>query len=134
MSVVVVPQDPRYETLSRGHNLRWPEDGHDAAGRIYLCESVGEVAEALQQTISAGLRPTVRSGAHCYEDFVVNNPGGVIFDLSLLTGTYRQEGQSAIRLAPGTQLWGAYTDLYKRYGSTIPAGALVQIGMSGRLE
>ena len=133
MPVVVFPQDPRYETLKRGHNLRWPEDSHDAAGRIYLCEDVGEVADALQHTVSDGLRPTVRSGAHCYEDFVVNNPSGAILDLSLLTGAHRREGQSAFRIAPGTQLWGAYTDLYKRYGSTIPAGTCGTVGAGGHI-
>lgn len=133
MPVIVVPQDPRYETLKRGHNLRWPEDSHDAAAKIHVCETVGEIADALEQAVSAGLRPTVRSGAHCYEDFVVNNPGGIIIDLSLLTGAHRQEGQSAIRIAPGTQLWGAYTDLYKRYASTIPGGTCGTVGAGGHI-
>jgi FAD/FMN-containing dehydrogenase len=133
MAIVVSPQDPRFETLKSGHNLRWPEDSHDTAGRIYLCEDVGEVAEALQQAVSAGQRPTVRSGAHCYEDFVVNNPGGVILDLSLLTGAHRPVGQAAFRIAPGTQLWGAYTDLYKRYGCTIPAGTCGTVGAGGHI-
>src|SRR5215469_15496105 len=133
MAVVVSPQDPRFETLKGGHNLRWPEDSRDAAGRIHLCEDVGEVAEALQQAVSAGQRPTLRSGGHCYEDFVVNNPGGVILDLSLLTGAQRQSGQSAFRIAPGTQLWGAYTDLYKRYGCTIPAGTCGTVGAGGHI-
>jgi hypothetical protein len=56
MAIVVSQQDPRFETLKSGHNLRWPEDSHDAAGRIYLCEDAGEVAEALQQAVSAGQR------------------------------------------------------------------------------
>ena len=133
MAIVVSPQDPRFETLKGGHNLRWPEDSRDTAGRIYLCEDVGEVAEALQQAVSAGQRPTVRSGAHCYEDFVVNNPGGVILDLSLLTGAHRQVGQSAFRIAPGSQVWGAYTDLYKRYGCTIPAGSCGTVGAGGHI-
>lgn len=133
MAIVVSPQDPRFETLKGGHNLRWPEDSRDTAGRIYLCEDVGEVAEALQKAVAAGQRPTVRSGAHCYEDFVVNNPGGVILDLSLLTGAHKQAGQSAIRIAPGTQLWDAYTDLYKRYGCTIPAGTCGTVGAGGHI-
>ncbi len=133
MAIVLYPQDPRFETLNGGHNLRWPEDSHDSAGRICLCENVDDVAEALQQAVSAGQRPTVRSGSHCYEDFVVNNPGGVILDLSLLTGAHRQAGQSTFRIAPGTQLWGAYTDLYKRYGCTIPGGSCGTVGAGGHI-
>src|SRR5580698_860790 len=104
MAIVVSRQDLRYETLKRGHNLRWPAIDADAVSRIILCESPGDTADALQKIVSAGLRPTVRSGAHCYEDFVVNNPGGVILDLSLLTGAHRPVGQAAFRIAPGTQL------------------------------
>lgn len=133
MSVVVSPRDPRYETLKGGHNFRWPEDNHDAVGQIVLCESVGDIADALQHAVSAGLRPTVRSGGHCYEDFAVNNPGGVLLDLSLLSGANRPEGQSAFRIAPGTQLWGAYAELYKRYSVTLPGGSCGTVGAGGHI-
>ena len=86
MAIVVARQDPRYEALNTGHNVRWPAEEADRAGRIVICESASDAAEALQQIVSAGMRPTIRSGAHCYEDFVVNNPGGAILDLSLLAG------------------------------------------------
>jgi FAD/FMN-containing dehydrogenase len=105
MAIVVSRQDPRYEALSRGHNLRWPAVDADAAGRIVLCESASDAAQALQQMVSAGLRPTARSGGHCYEDFVANNPGGAILDLSLLTAVGKAANESAYRIEPGTQLW-----------------------------
>lgn len=84
MTLDVTRQDPRYDTLRHGFNLRWPSSDAQAAGRIALCEKTDEVAPALQRIIDTGMRPTVRSGGHCYEDFVSNNPGGVIVDLSLL--------------------------------------------------
>src|ERR1700745_3395036 len=84
MAITVTEQDPRYQTLRRSRNLRLPASEADFARRIELCENSSDVAQSLQRIVSAGLRPTVRSGGHCYEDFVVNNPGGAILDLSLL--------------------------------------------------
>jgi len=133
MAEVVFRQDLRYEALKRGHNLRWPEDAQDAADRIVVCENVADVANALQEIVHAGLRPTVRSGAHCYEDFVSNNPGGAILDLSLLSGANRLNSQAPFRIGPGTQLWNAYSELYKLYGVTIPGGTCGTVGAGGHI-
>lgn len=76
--------DSRYETLKKGFNQRWPSDGADASA-IYVCRSVDDAQQALQHAVAAGLRPTIRSGGHCYEGFVSNNPGGVIIDVGFLT-------------------------------------------------
>src|ERR1700728_2968185 len=62
MSITVSRQDPRYATLKKGRNPRWPAADADAVNRIELCESPADVADALQRAVSAGLRPTVRSG------------------------------------------------------------------------
>ncbi len=74
-------QDPRYAALIKGKNSRFPASREDSPARIELCDTSEDVAKALQRAISDGLRPTVRSGGHCYEDFVYNNPGGAILDL-----------------------------------------------------
>ena len=134
MAIVVSRQDPRYETLKGGHNLRWPAEAADAAGQIVLCESPKDIAEALQQIVNAGMRPTIRSGAHCYEDFVANNPGGAILDLSLIAGAGKVGDESAYRIAPGTQLWDGYVELYKRYGVTIPGGTCGTVGAGGHIS
>ena len=84
MSVTVTRQDPRYKALMKGHNLRFPANPAEGVDRIVLCESAEDAALSLQAIVTSGLRPTVRSGGHCYEDFVTNNPGGAILDLSLL--------------------------------------------------
>ena len=76
--------DARYEILERGHNRRWPLATEESADSIEFCESADDVVEALQKVVDSGRRPTVRSGGHCYEDFVANNPGGTILDVSCL--------------------------------------------------
>ena len=133
MAVIVSRPDPRFNTLLRGHNLRWPAEDDDAASRIVLCEDAADAAAALQQIVNAGLRPTVRSGGHCYEDFVANNPGGAILDLSLLAGAGRVGSETRYRIGPGTLLWNGYLELYKRYGITLPGGTCGTVGAGGHI-
>ena len=133
MSITVLPQDPRYNTMKKGHNLRWPATEDEFAGRIVLAENAQDAAEALQMIVSEGMRPTVRSGGHCYEDFAVNNPRGAMLDMSLMTGAHREHESSPYRIGPGTQLWNAYQELYRRYGVTIPAGTCATVCAGGHI-
>ena len=77
--------DPRFQALEGGHNLRSPLFPADEPDSIELCESAEDVVSTLQQIVDSGRGPTIRSGGHCYEDFVSNNPGGAILDLSFLS-------------------------------------------------
>ena len=134
MAITVLRQDPRYKTLRTGHNARWPENEADSVGRIEICETAEETAQVLQRIVSAGLRPTIRSGGHCYEDFFANNPDGVILDLSMLSQTNPPGKGAPYTLGPGTQLWQAYVDLYKRYGVTLPGGTCGAVGAGGHVS
>jgi FAD/FMN-containing dehydrogenase len=134
MSIEIVsPGDVRFDRLSRGQNARFPESG-DKASRIALCDTSDDVAEALQRFVHAGLRPTVRSGGHCYEDFVDNNPGGAILDISLLAGTAPPPNGPKYRLGAGTTLGQAYPELYKRGLVTIPGGTCPPVGAGGHIS
>ena len=133
MSITVTSQDARYNTLKRSRNLRWPAQETDAVSSIELCETAEDAARALQKIIDAGVRPTIRSGGHCYEDFVVNNSGGTILDLSLLSVAHLPEDGKRYRISPGRQLGDVYLDLYKRYGVTIPAGSCYSVGAGGHI-
>jgi FAD binding domain/Berberine and berberine like len=134
MAIIVTHQDPRYSTLSRARNLRWPASEADAASQIDLCETAEDAAEVLQRIVHSGMRPTVRSGGHCYEDFVVNNPDGSILDLSLLTAPRLLSDGSQYRISSGQQLGEVYLNLYKRYGVTIPAGSCYSVGAGGHIS
>ncbi len=105
----------------------------ETVSRIELCETPEGAAEALQKIVSDGIRPTIRSGGHCYEDFVVNNPGGVIIDLTFVNqGRLRSDDD--YRISPGMKLGEVYQDLYKRYGLTIPAGSCYSVGAGGHIS
>ena len=131
MHVTVDRKDPRFETLSKGHNDRWPVSQADAAGQIILCDTAEDVHEALQRTVSAGLRPTVRCGGHCYEDFVSNNPGGAIIDLSMLCGT--ASAGTGYKINAGTPLGNAYAELYKKADVTLPGGSCISVAAGGHI-
>lgn len=134
MSSTVLPQDPRFQTLGTGNNRRWPASAADTASRIEVCHSADEAAEALQKAIRAGLRPTVKSGGHCYEDFVVNNPGGVILDLSLLTDSDASGSGHTYKISTGSRLGDAYSRLYKEYGVTFPGGSCFGVCAGGHIS
>jgi len=134
MTVVVNRQDPRFDTLKRGHNARFPLSNAEAPDRILLCSSPEEVAQALRKVVAAGLRPTVRSGGHCYEDFVSNNPYGAMLDLSLYNIVDRDGENGPYRVAPGAVLGDVYLELYKRFDLTLPAGSCFMVGAGGHIS
>jgi FAD/FMN-containing dehydrogenase len=133
-AVSIDRRDPRFDTLKKGQNLRFPANDAEAASRILMCSDADEAAEALQRVVSSGLRPTVRSGGHCYEDFVVNNPHGVILDLSLDNTVDAEPGGRPLRIASGAVLGEIYQTLYKRFGLTIPAGSCFSVGAGGHIS
>ena len=133
MAIRITRTDPRYAMLCRSRNLRWSGDGAEYPAEISLCETAEQAAEALQRVVKAGMRPTIRSGGHCYEDFVVNNPGGAILDLSLLKTDALPGDGDRYRISAGQQLGEAYIDLYKRRGVTIPGGSCYNVGAGGHV-
>ena len=134
MTITVNQQDARYQVLKGSRNLRWPATKAEEASRIELCDTAADAAEALQHIVDSGLRPTVRSGGHCYEDFVVNNPGGAILDLSLLIAPHAAGDGDRYRVSAGRQLGDAYLDLYKRYNVTLPGGSCYTVGAGGHIS
>ena len=134
MSITVTRRDPRFDVLKSGHNLRFPASEAEAADKILLCSSAEDTAEALSQVVAAGLRPTVRSGGHCYEGFVSSNPHGAIIDLSLHNSVTRDEQSGAYCIAPGAALGDVYLSLYKRYNLTLPAGSCNMVGAGGHIS
>ena len=65
-AIKIARTDPRYAMLRRSRNLRWDANEAEAVAEIELCESAEQAAEALQRIVTAGMRPTIRSGGHCY--------------------------------------------------------------------
>ncbi len=105
-----------------------------APARILICATPAEVRQALQMPCMTAVRPTVRSGGHCYENFTANNPGGVLIDLSLLNSVDLDSSTGEYCVAPGAVLGDVYQSLYKRYGLTLPAGSCYSVGAGGHIS
>jgi len=123
----VEPDDPRYQTLVRGYNQRWV----GTPAYIALCGDTGQVVEAVQRAVDDGLRITVRGGGHCYEDFVSNNDGGVIIDLTPMRRVWRDSETGWYGIEGGATLWDVYWQLYREFGVTLPAGSCGSVGVGG---
>lgn len=134
--VTIDNKDPRYETLKRGFNLRWPKEDSDAAAEIYVCKTETEVHDALQSAVTADKRLTVRSGGHCYEDFVSNNKGGVIIDIGLMSGIeiLHEPGRPKYKLLAGGQNWNTAVELYKSENKCLPGGSCYSVGAGGHIS
>jgi FAD/FMN-containing dehydrogenase len=122
--------DPRYETLRRGFNLRWVGDPDSIA----LPGSADQVREIVQSAVDSGRRVTVRSGGHCYEDFAVGNVDGVIVDMAAMAGAYFDEARGAYCVEAGATLWNVIWTLYKLYDKALPTGSCYSVGAGGHIS
>lgn len=135
MATTILRDSPRFSIASRARNARFPSAESELAGRVEYCEDAEDVAQALQKTIDAGLRPTVRSSGHCYEDFIVNNPNGAILDVSMLNRVKTgRDGAAPFLVEPGTMLGQAYEQLYKKSGVSIPGGTCYTVAAGGHIS
>jgi FAD/FMN-containing dehydrogenase len=135
LAAIVTKQDPRFPVLRRGKNARFPATDADEVSRILVCQSAADAQQALQRVIDAGLRPTVRSGGHCYEDFVANNPGGAILDVSTMDQVTSAPGNNGpFQTGAGAMLGVIYSGLYRQFNRTVPGGSCYSVGAGGHLS
>ncbi|GAA1076625.1 FAD-dependent oxidoreductase [Nocardiopsis composta] len=126
--------DPRYPSLSRGFNQRWIADP-DAIMVVGTPEEArAALAAALEKTGrgEAG-RITVRSGGHCYEDFVCSPDVGVIIDVSPMCKVYYDPGEKAHCVEAGATNWHVYSHLYPATGRALPGGSCYSVGLGGHI-
>lgn len=128
-AVVITPSDHRYPDVVRGLNQRFV--GRPEA--VHLANSTGQVLRAVQDAVDNGKRITVRSGGHCYEDFVFNPAVQVVIDMSAMNAVYFDPMRNAVAVEAGATLLRVYHTLYKLWGVTIPAGVCYSVGMGGHV-
>lgn len=126
-SVSVGPGDARYAELATGVNKRWAATPE----AIRLVASTEQVVQAVTEAVRARKRVSVRSGGHCYADFVHHPDTDVIIDTSALNGIAYDPARNAFAIGAGAQLGQIYEALYKEWGVTIPGGACLTVGIGG---
>lgn len=125
----VWPGDPRFSAVTSGYNQRWVAN----PAYVQMCQTPAEVVDAVESAVSAGLRITIRSGGHCYENFVYGNTGGVILDLSPMKDVYVDPDTGWYVVEPGATLLEVYVRLFKEHGVTIPGGSCSSVGVGGHV-
>ncbi|CAM5723274.1 FAD-linked oxidase OS=Streptomyces fumanus OX=67302 GN=GCM10018772_37140 PE=3 SV=1 [Streptomyces fumanus] len=96
----VRPGDARYADMVSGMNARLvgtPE-------AVRLPATTEQVVQVVSEAVRAGKRIVVRSGGHCFEDFVFNKEAQVIADLRLMNRVGYDERRRAFYVEPGATL------------------------------
>lgn len=125
----ITPTDPQYVDLTTGNNARYvarPE-------YVQIITSTEEAREAVQAAVDAGKKVSVRSGGHCFADFVCNPEVEVILDLSAMVGVSYDKEKLAFSVEPGARLSHVYELLFKQWGVTIPGGICYSVGAGGHI-
>ncbi|WP_395986645.1 FAD-binding oxidoreductase [Actinomadura sp. 9N407] len=137
-TTIIRPDDKRYPALSRGFNQRWIAE----PDYVRLVRNSEEVREALADAVGEGLddgvlqdqgRITVRSGGHCYENFVCGHDVRVILDISPMCGVSYDEAMDAYCVEAGATNWHAYSHLYPLSGRALPGGSCYSVGLGGHI-
>jgi aclacinomycin oxidase len=128
--VSVGPQDARYQDLtSRAYNGRFigrPES-------VRVVGSPNHVAAVVAEAVRDGKRIAVRSGGHCFENFVDNPDVRIVLDVSEMKQVYFDKTRSAFAVESGATLGQVYRTLYLGWGVTIPGGGCPSVGVGGHV-
>jgi hypothetical protein len=131
---LVQSSDPRFATLNKSRNNgRFPEPGQSVA-QIALCQTGADVAEAVGQAVKAGNRPTIMSGGHCYEGFVLNNPGGTIINVHNMNGVTQDPSTKRWKIEGGATMADMYLGMYNGGKVTIPSTSCTTVGVGGAIS
>ncbi len=130
----ILPGDARFPALSRGFNQRWIAD----PDYVRMLSSTDDTVSALQEVLDnpeddESRRVTVRSGGHCYEDFVCGTDVKAIFDISPMHGVYWDDEVGAYCVEAGATNWHVYSHLYPATGKTLPGGSCYSVGIGGHI-
>ncbi|WP_419992783.1 FAD-binding protein [Streptomyces boninensis] len=126
----VTPADKRYPDLVRGYNQRWSAAKPE---KICLARTTEQVQEVVQRAVTAGKRLTVRSGGHCFEDWVFNSEVNVVLDMAKMDRIYFDPAKKAVCIEAGAQVLDVYERLYRSWGVALPAGTCFQVGIGGHV-
>ncbi|MBL1066992.1 FAD-binding oxidoreductase [Streptomyces sp. 7-21] len=125
--VTVRPGDPRYGDLVVGNNQRWVASPE----AVHLVRTTAETVAVVAEAVRSGKRLSVRSGGHCYADFVYHADADVIVDLSTMNRIGFDTGRQAFMVEAGARLGEIYDTLYRRWGVAVPGGVCPYVGIAG---
>lgn len=132
--IEVVPSDARYDALRRGFNQRWIAQPDYVVVATTAEDVVSALAKFLGNPANSKRRITVRSGGHCYENFVSSKGVGVIIDVSQMNRVYFDPEMQAYCIEAGATNWHSTTQLYRSTGLALPGGSCYSVGLGGHIS
>lgn len=123
--------DSRFPSFQQGFNRRFFAD---RAGAVYLCETAEGTALALDDALVnyGGGAVRVKSGGHCYENFVFGEETRAILDVTPMGGS-GYDPQRGFYLDAGGTNWGAFQALFRDFGKVLPGGSCYSVGLVGHI-
>lgn len=122
--------DPRFPSFLQGFNQRWFAGSCEV---VYVCHTAAGTALALDEAIRLyGKNVKIKSGGHCYENFVLNEGTKAIIDVSAMNSAGHDTQKGYFLDAGGTN-WSAFNSLFRDYGKVLPAGSCYSVGLGGHI-
>jgi len=122
--------DSRFPSFLQGFNQRWSAPDCEV---VYLCFTADGTARALDDAIARfGRDVKIKSGGHCYEDFVFNDGTRAVLDVTPMHAVGVDEERGFYLDAGGTN-WSAFKILFRDYGKVLPAGSCYSVGLGGHI-
>jgi hypothetical protein len=130
--ITVGPASPTFSGLTQGFNRRWSAPNCRV---IYVPLTESGAQAALEKIVADGMAGNfgVRSGGHCYEDFVFNPATQAIIDLSLLKEVGYDADRGVYFAQAGGTTWDLYRGLLWKLGKTLPGGTCYSVGLGGHI-
>lgn len=132
--IEVRPDDARYDALRRGFNQRWIAEPDYVVVATSADDVVAAVTKFLGKPANAARRITVRSGGHCYENFVSSADVAVTIDVSQMNRAYFDTSMNAYCVEAGATNWHSTTQLYRKTGRALPGGSCYSVGSGGHIS
>ncbi|ASU86251.1 hypothetical protein CDO52_15320 [Nocardiopsis gilva YIM 90087] len=124
----------RYEPLSRGYNPRWTATPDYIRVVSTPEETRNALREAVREDPDFDRRITVRSGGHCYENFVCSPDVRVIIDVGMMDRIYLDRDMDAVCVEAGATNGDLNGKLAGKLGLLLPGGSCPTVGVGGHIS
>lgn len=114
--------------VRRGYNRRFQA----RPASIFVPDSTEQVRAAVARAAATDTPVAIRSGGHCFDDFVDSARTRSLIDLGHLNAVTWDERQRAVSVEAGADIGTVYRAL-DRWGVTLPGGICRGVGMGGHV-